>query len=34
MSVGAKAAGFAALGRVLAVAFPGLLTDWAPLWPS
>jgi NADH-quinone oxidoreductase subunit N len=29
--VGAKAAGFAALGRVLAVAFPGLLTDWAPL---
>jgi len=31
MSVGAKAAGFAALGRVLAVAFPGLLTDWAPL---
>jgi len=31
MSVGAKAAGFAALGRVLAVAFPSLLTDWAPL---
>jgi NADH-quinone oxidoreductase subunit N len=31
MSVGAKAAGFAALGRVLAVAFPGLLPDWSPL---
>lgn len=31
MSVGAKAAGFAALGRVLAVAFPSLLPDWAPL---
>jgi NADH-quinone oxidoreductase subunit N len=30
-SVGAEAAGFTALGRVLAVAFPGLLTDWAPL---
>lgn len=31
MSVGAKAAGFAALGRVLAVAFPDLLPDWSPL---
>lgn len=31
MSVGAKAAGFAALGRALAVAFPGLLTEWSPL---
>ena len=31
MSVGAKAAGFAALGRVLAAAFPGLLSDWSPL---
>ena len=26
-----KAAGFAALGRVLVVAFPSLLTDWSPL---
>jgi len=31
MSVGAKAAGFAALGRALAIAFPGLLTEWSPL---
>jgi NADH-quinone oxidoreductase subunit N len=31
MSVGAKAAGFVALGRALAVAFPGLLGDWSPL---
>ena len=31
MSVGAKAAGFAALGRVLTVAFSGLLPDWSPL---
>jgi NADH-quinone oxidoreductase subunit N len=31
MSVGAKAAGFAALGRALTVAFPGLLADWSPL---
>jgi len=31
MSVGAKAAGFAALGRALAEAFPGLLNDWALL---
>ncbi|MFZ5918469.1 MAG: NADH-quinone oxidoreductase subunit N [Chloroflexota bacterium] len=31
MSVGAKAAGFAALGRALAVAFPALLADWSPL---
>jgi NADH-quinone oxidoreductase subunit N len=31
MSVGAKAAGFAALGRALAVAFPDLLADWSPL---
>ncbi len=31
MSVGAKAAGFAALGRALAVAFPGLLNDWGLL---
>ncbi len=31
MSVGAKAAGFAALGRLLTVAFPGLLPDWSPL---
>jgi NADH-quinone oxidoreductase subunit N len=31
MSVGAKAAGFAALGRALAIAFPDLLADWSPL---
>jgi NADH-quinone oxidoreductase subunit N len=31
MSVGVKAAGFAALGRALAVAFPSLLPDWSPL---
>lgn len=31
MSVGAKAAGFAALGRALAIAFPGLLNEWSPL---
>lgn len=31
MSVGAKAAGFAALGRALVVAFPDLLADWSPL---
>jgi NADH-quinone oxidoreductase subunit N len=31
MSVGVKAAGFAALSRALAVAFPGLLSDWSLL---
>jgi NADH-quinone oxidoreductase subunit N len=31
MSVGAKAAGFAALGRALVVAFPDLLPEWSPL---
>jgi len=31
MSVGAKAAGFAALGRTLITAFPQLLPDWSPV---